>query len=267
MKCEEVDGLMFDYLDRKLNDDQVREIENHLSTCEKCLADLMETQKVLTALKDEPLETPADSLRINFYHMLHGEINRREYQNRIIPVPVAWYNSWSFRIAAGLAIFVLGTFLGIFTGKPGSGKVTAQQIHQLQSDVTDLRKAAMFSMLKEESSSYRIQGISYVDEMSRPDQNVISALFRTLNTDKSSNVRLAALYAIDKFSDQKSICDSLVESLALQTDPLLQITLINMLVEKREKSALRLMQQIIDNKGTISEVKTVAEKGVKLLTI
>ena len=267
MKCEEFDGLMVDYLDRKLGQEKVQEIEKHLATCERCLSDLLETQKVLKALKEEPLETPPDSLRINFYHMLHGEINRREYQNRIIPVAVPWYNRLSFRIAAGIGIFVIGAFLGIYTGKSGGSKATAQQIHELQNDVTDLRKAAMFSLLKEESSSYRIQGINYVEEMNYPDDNVIAALFRTLNNDKSSNVRLAALYALGKFSYQKSVTDSLVSSLAMQTDPLLQITLINMLVDRREKSAVRLMKQIIDNKGTMTEVKTAAEKGVRQLMI
>jgi HEAT repeat protein len=122
-------------------------------------------------------------------------------------------------------------------------------------------------MLKEESSSYRIQGISYADEITTPDQNVIDALIKTLNTDKSVNVRLAALYALNKFSDQRSVCDSLVGSLSIQTEPIIQITLINILVDRKEKSAARLIQQIIDNSNTMKEVKTVAEEGVRQLMI
>jgi hypothetical protein len=267
MKCEEVDTLLIDYLDRKLQDSQVKEIEKHLESCEKCLESMMEMQKVLKALSNEEMEIPPDSLRINFYHMLHGEINKREYQNSIIPVHVAWYNRPLPRIAAAIALLIAGTFMGMLLNGGSGKRNTAQQIHQLQSDVTDLRKAALLTMLKEESSSYRIQGISYADEITTPDQNVIDALIKTLNTDKSVNVRLAALYALNKFSDQRSVCDSLVGSLSIQTEPIIQITLINILVDRKEKSAARLIQQIIDNSNTMKEVKTVAEEGVRQLMI
>lgn len=267
MKCEEVDALMMDYLDRKLQAPEVKEIEKHLETCEKCLESLMEMQKVLTALSEEEMELPPDSLKINFYHMLHGEINKREYQNSIIPVQPAWYNKPAFRIAAGVALLIAGTFIGMMLDGGMNRQNTAGQIRQLQSDVTDLRKAAMLTMLKEESSSYRIQGISYAEEIVKPDQNMIDALLKTLNTDKSVNVRLAALFALNKYSDQRNICDSLVGSLSIQTEPIIQITLINILVERREKSAARLIQQILNNSSTMKEVKTVAEEGVRKLMI
>jgi hypothetical protein len=267
MKCEEVDTLLIDYLDRKLQDSQVKEIEKHLESCEKCLESMMEMQKVLKTLTNEEMELPPDSLRINFYHMLHGEINKREYQNSIIPAHIPWYNKPVFRIAAGVALLIAGTFIGMLMNTASGKQNTAQQIHQLQQDVTDLRKAAMLTMLKEESSSYRLQGISYAEEISAPDQSVIDALLKTLNTDKSVNVRLAALFAINKYSDQRNVCDSLVGSLSIQTEPIIQITLINILVDRREKSAARLMQQILDNSSTMKEVKTAAEAGVRQLMI
>jgi hypothetical protein len=76
---------------------------------------------------------------------------------------------------------------------------------------------------------------------------------------------MAAAYALSKFTDQRSVSDSMVKSLSNQTDPILQVTLINILVEKKEKNAIKPMQQIITNKSTLKEVKAVAEKGVKLL--
>jgi hypothetical protein len=76
---------------------------------------------------------------------------------------------------------------------------------------------------------------------------------------------MAAAYALAKYADQQSVCDSLVRSLSQQSDPILQVTLINILVERREKSAVNPIQQIITDENTLEEVKNVAENGVKLL--
>lgn len=138
-------------------------------------------------------------------------------------------------------------------------------MEQLQSEVISLKKAAMFTMLKDESSSYRIQAVNYADDFDTPDENVIEVLVKTLNHDKNVNVRMAAAYALAKYADLQPVCDSLVQSLSLQSDPILQVTLINILVERREKSAVNPIRQIITNENTLEEVKNVAENGVKLL--
>ena len=78
----------------------------------------------------------------------------------------------------------------------------ANELKQLHSEVSDLKKATMFTMLKEESSSDRIQAVRYVEDLDNPDQNVIEVLIKTLNNDKNVNVRMAAAYALSKFADQ-----------------------------------------------------------------
>jgi HEAT repeat protein len=119
--------------------------------------------------------------------------------------------------------------------------------------------------LKEESSSDRIQAVRYADDLDSPDANVIDVLVKTLNNDKNVNVRMAAAYALSRFADRRAVCDSLVKSLALQNDPILQVTLINILVERKEKSALRPIQAIIANKKTMKEVRAVAENSLRVL--
>ena len=51
MKCEEVEKLMIDYLDKNLEEDIRQEIEKHIETCEKCLDDLKDSQQVLKLLQ------------------------------------------------------------------------------------------------------------------------------------------------------------------------------------------------------------------------
>ena len=267
MKCEELEPVMIDYLDGKLDGNQKQEIEKHLETCERCLDELRDTQKMLELISDDEMIKPDDSLRINFYHMLHNEIRKNEVRttDTIQTKQIKWYEKGVYRIAAGIALLIGGTFLGIifYSGINNSDRV--KELSQLKSEVNALRETAMFTMLKDESSSYRIQAVNYADEIDSPDENIVNALVKTLNNDRNINVRMAAAYALARFTSQRSVCDSLVKSLSLQNDPILQITLINILVDLGEKSALETIQQIINSDETLDEVKTVAAKGARLL--
>jgi len=267
MKCDEIETIMIDYLDGKLESNRKEEIEKHLETCERCLDEFRDTQKVLELISKDEIIKPDESLRINFYHMLHTQISRNEEKK---PVPVQnrqikWYNHGVYAVAAGIALLICGTFTGIIIDSGRKSPVQEMQIDQLRSEVASIKKSALFTMLKDESSSNRIQALNYADEIEVPDNNIIEALVRTLNNDKNVNVRMAAAFALAKFADQQSVTDSLVKSLSLQVDPILQVTLISILVERKEKSALKTIQQILTNENTLEEVKSVAENGAKLL--
>jgi hypothetical protein len=265
MKCEEVDKLMLDYLDKNLDDHLTREIEKHLESCERCLDELKDSQQVLNLISEVEMEKPDDSLRINFYHMLHSEIKKEEIKIAPVKPVVPWFSRRTYRIAAAVALLITGTFTGMLIHSGINNSYASNEIRQLRSEVSDLKKTAMFTMLQGGSSSERIQAVSYVDDLDKADDNVIDVLVQTLNNDKNVNVRMAAAYALSKFAGQKSVSDSLVKSLSKQSDPILQVTLINILAERKEKGALKPIQDIIANKGTLKEVKAVAENSLRVL--
>jgi len=265
MKCEEIEGIIIDYLDGKLDPRKASLLEKHLETCESCLDEMKETQEMLQGIKVAGVAEPDTSLRINFYHMLHNEMRKNEKMTTSINpgFRMHWYEKTSYRVAAGIALLVAGTFFGVLFNSGITGSVQQKEIEGLKSEVDILRKTAMFTMLKDESSSGRIQAVRYTDEISDPDQNVIDALVSTLNTDRNVNVRMAAAYALEKFAYRKDVSDSLVKSLSLQTEPILQVSLINILAEYRVKSALRPVQEIIASKSTIKEVRAVAQNSLR----
>jgi hypothetical protein len=57
----------------------------------------------------------------------------------------------------------------------------------------------------------------------------------------------------------------LVRSLEFQTEPIVQISLINMMVELEEKSAVNKLKSLIDNEATLPEVKKQAQLGIEVL--
>ena len=96
-----------------------------------------------------------------------------------------------------------------------------------------------------------------------PDQKVIGALVNTLNHDKNVNVRLASLYSLARFADNPAVRDSLVSSLPGQTEPLIQVVLINILAEKKEHRAIAPIRDILSKEKDLKEVREAAEKGLK----
>jgi hypothetical protein len=266
MKCEEVDILILDYLENNLDDEQHKGIEKHLESCERCLDVIKESQELMRLITSAEMIKPDESMRINFYHMLHSEIKKSE--STYIPSiknSNPWYSMAQYRIAAGIALLLCGTFLGVYIQSGINRSENSSEINQLHSEVIELKKDVFFTMLKTESSSNRIQAVNYADDLENPDAPVIEVLIETLNNDKNVNVRMAAAYALAKFADQNSVRDSLVVSLSKQVDPILQVTLINILVEMKERSAIQQLERIIKDESTLNEVRGVAENGVRQL--
>lgn len=269
MKCEDIETMMMDYLENNIDDHGRKAIEKHLETCESCLDSLRDAQKLLKMIPQADMEIPDESLRINFYHMLHREMEKIESQDNKLPERqiVPWYSNKPFLVAAGIAILLCGTFLGTMMKSGNQNTSGFQKISQLETEVNDLRKNTMLTMLRDESSSQRLEGISYADDMQKPDYQIITALINTLNNDKNVNVRLASAYSLSKFTDDRMVCDSLIASLPKQEEPIIQITIINILVGIKEKNALKTIQKMLDNKEIINEVKVVAQNGARELML
>jgi hypothetical protein len=249
-----------DYLEGSLLQDEKEAIEKHLGTCEKCMDEIRDFQSIQNTISTSPVETPDSSLKINFYHILQTEIDKQNRSSqprmkRIIPFT---------RIAASMALLVGGTFLGMFLN-PLLKTNNNNELTQLKNEVQSMKEVVMMNMLNQESPSDRIRAVNYADEISSPNNDVINALVKTLNNDKNVNVRMAAAYSLSKFGNRKLVMDSLVKSLEKQTDPIIQVVLMDILVQKRETRAVKQMQKIILDDNTIKEVKEIAEKNMQIL--
>ncbi|HLK27303.1 MAG TPA: zf-HC2 domain-containing protein [Puia sp.] len=267
MNCEEIKNLLPDFDEGALSPITVYAMQDHLKTCESCTQELEQIRELYRALSDNNLQQPSASLRENFNKMLDEEMEKqktdpeKKVKAKIISMP---WRSYTWRAAAAIAIFSLGIFFGK-KWKHGADKPDSNEIASLKKDVNEVKEMLMFNQLKEESASARIKAVNYVDEMPNPNQKVLNALINTLNYDKNVNVRLASLYSLAKFTDLPLVRDSLVSSLSKQTEPVIQVVLINLLSEKKETKAIKPIQDIISNSNTLKEVKAVAVKSLKSL--
>ena len=269
MKCEDVQPLMIDYIDGNLGEDIRKEIEYHIETCDACRKEEEELIKIFKVISGHEMEQPDESLKANFEAMLRKEIEMLRVKDTIKEIPIhsimaeKWSSPW-IRIAAAVIILVAGVWIGTLI-RSGSDAGRTQQLSELKNEMKDMKEMLMLTMLNEESASQRIKAVNYSAEIPYPNQKVINALVSTLNYDKNVNVRMAAAYSLEKFWEVPAVRDSLVLSLNRQTEPIIQIVLINILTEKKETKAIKPMQEIIRNKNTMLQVKDIAEKSVRVL--
>ena len=268
MECYEAESLLIDYLDVQLHPGDKGPLELHLRQCPHCRQVLEEYRELFSVIQSDNAEKPGPGLCEKFENMLQnelsidGSVNIAKMERTKSATPVIKMPALIWKIAASIILVVSGVFIGnILTNNKGANT----EVADLKNEVKEMKETLVFSGLTEESASERIKAVSYADEINQPDSKIVKALITTMNEDKNVNVRLAALYAVAKFSDDPGVSDALVASLGKQTEPLMQIALINILTEKKESKAKQPIREILQDKNTLPPVKDIAQKGLKLL--
>lgn len=264
MNCKEVIELLPDYIEDSLEKDVHDEIANHLSSCNICadeLDKLLSLESILKQVKEEDTPKEVDT---KFRLMLEDEkksispsLNQRLNQKHISLTAL-------MRVAAGLLLLISGGFIGYYIRPAGN---SSDEVSGLKQEMVEMKNLVIYSLIKQESASERIKAVSYIKEISKPDPKLIETLFNTLNTDRNVNVRLAAAQALSKYKDNKEIAKGLVKSLAIQTEPLVQIMLINLAVETGGSDVAPELNKMLKRSDLMDEVKVYAKKGIKTLSI
>jgi len=222
----------------------------HLSSCKDCQSLEQELKEMLKLMAESPEEETPEHVRWSIDAAIKEEKGN---------MPNGAYFGW-LQVAASIAILLVGFWLG----KSNSGH--EEQIAALQNQVEELREVTLTSALRTHTASERILAVNQIEETSiKSSDRLIRTLIETVNTDESANVRYEAIQALEKFSGNQFVREELVKSLDLQDDPLIQIALIRLLVDAKEKSAVESLKKMIDSEQVIPEVKQQAKTAIKIL--
>lgn len=197
-----------------------------------------------------------------------GNINQPiSYELRPQRHSAAW--TWSLRIAAGIVLLLAGFAAGQFLGG-GNEYASTRQVAQLEQEVQQMKQALMNSgSYRTVSAGERLSAVNLstripADEQ-RLDNQITDILAYTMNNDQSVNVRIAAAEALFRFRSDPRVKNALVRSLTQQDDPLMQITLIDMLVELKASGAVNEMKKLLVDTDTQEMVRQRLEVGIARL--
>jgi hypothetical protein len=264
MEKEKLESLLIDYIDNKLNSVDRHMIEQEVARNAEAYR-LYEQLKEIMSVMDQSVQLePGERLRSGFNEALQVEITVAK-KSRTIRLQPSFY-----RVAAAIALLVIGGGIGFWISKNDAQQdrlaLVEKEMEATRKQLADTKQLMLGMMNNELSASQRLQGVNVALQLSTPDDEVVEALLKAMNEDPNTNVRLAALDALSKFQDDAQVRKALIGSLAKQKDPMVQITLIQLMVQMREKSAVKDLQRMVDDAGTHKAVKDEAYSGILKLS-
>ncbi|HEX6893232.1 MAG TPA: HEAT repeat domain-containing protein [Chryseolinea sp.] len=248
MEKEKLETLLIDYIDGKLNDTERYEVEQLLVANTEAFKTYEQLKEVIHAMQASARMEPTSRLKRGFEQML------REEEIQLRKGRVVFFQPSFYRIAAAVAFVVLGGAVAF---------IIARQNRQSE----QLKQTLMAMLDNQNSASQRVLGATVAyNDVERADDEIVNALVNAMNEDPNTNVRLAAMEALGKFRDQPHVRKALVASLTTQKDPVVQIALIRLMVEMKEKDITKELEKISTDEGTLQAVKDEAQAGILRLS-
>jgi hypothetical protein len=252
MEREKLESLIIDYIDGKLPETERALLEKELVHHQELYHQLREVMAAID--QSEPLE-PGSRLRNNFDKMLREEMSK----GKSVPM----FSPTLYRMAAAVVLVMAGIVIGFYINK---NQQHEQELALLKKEVENTKQMMIAMIGNPNSASQRLQGVNVAFTIVAPDHDIVSALVKTMNEDPNTNVRLAALEALGKFYGDATVRKALIESLSTQKDPVVQISLIQLMVKMNEKGSVKNLEQIIEDNMTIKPVKDEAYSGLLKLS-
>jgi hypothetical protein len=262
MNCNEALELVTEGLASALPGRAAAELAAHLEACDACAAEAAELRRIWKELERLPEELPGEEMRQRFAATLAPLVAAagRRRRGRLLDTPraalerlgsglEAWMERWLPRrplAQAGFAATALAVGVLIGSGQLGAwrgGGAARGEVAELRNEIQSLSQLVTLSLLKQDSASERLRGVSFGRQAGGADERVLEALLDTLARDPDVNVRLAAVDALAQAAGRPLVRDQLLQEVVKQRSPMVQIALVDLLVtHDRAGSRQRLLQ-------------------------
>ena len=255
MKYEEIQEKLIDFLDQSLSEQEMKEIQEHIDQNKDFDQEVEEMKKLFFDMSEEEMEQPSSSLRMNFEGMLAEEKakanieDHRSEDSKVINLQER--TSWRsyIRVAASILIVASAFVIGTMVDK-GSSNDPAELV---------------LAKIENESASQRIAALNSSQDIQTNDRRILQAFVDRMLYDENPSVRLAAVEALAKFSSEEMVKVAFIKALEKDTDPAIQIELIQVLAEMEEKRALTPMKNLLNNEDVPLYVKKEIQYNISSL--
>jgi len=247
MKSQGPEEKFFDLLHGNLSPKEEEEVIKDLEKCGISREEIESMRNVDHLIESTSAPEPSDRMDKRFYTMLEDEQKKSllgEPEVNLKKPVYATYVGPVLRIAAGIALFLLGWFASGWSGSSPAGN---RQMTNLTVEVKQLKETLIMTMLRQSSPVERIKALNMVSEFDKADNQIIESLIEVLNHDNNDNVRLLALDVLIRFSSIPEVREDLIESIGNQTSPLVLLRLAEIMLAYNEKRAVPELQKVLRN--------------------
>ena len=266
------------------NWDDTRALLERYYEGETTLTEEKELKEVLTkAGSDLPTDLQAEAKILGWYCQERTVTSSRSIGDFIEALPLAepdnvskpkaksvQFTLWPAiaKIAAAVALLLVGYGIGQVnqpdtTSIAGTDSTDNTSMLALQEDM----RAVKQMLASGTTTGQRLQVVNNAAQVpaNQVSNELLLALIQTLHFDDNVNVRLAAAEALLQYSDNPIVRQALARSLSLQTDPNVQMLLISGLTSLQEKTAVPVMEEMLQSDSLQPIVKQQLEESIAIL--
>ena len=251
MEKEKMESLILDYIDGNLDGELKQFVETQIDKNPDYSRFYHENRDLIALLDSDTDEEPPSRIADNFHQVLEEQI----VETKVVPMSSST-PAW-MKIAAAVSLLVVGFLSGKVLFSPDQDEMQA-----LKDEMSMTRQLVSKALDESAPASERLQSVRVSYQVESADSEILATLINTMNNDENVNVRLAAIKGLSRFTEEASVRTALVNTLEVQTDPIIQVFLINVLVEIQEKSALEGLKKLTEDEGVNETVRDEAQLGI-----
>ncbi|MEM9525594.1 MAG: HEAT repeat domain-containing protein [Bacteroidota bacterium] len=235
---------LVDHLSGALSSEQSAELKVALANSPELREELAELEGFFKAIQQAPEPQPSAMADTRFTAFLQEEMAVTTKPRAKI-VGLRFYH-YAAAAAAVVLIFTTGWYFG------GAGD------RALTSQLAEVRQE-METLMQNDRPSARIRATNVALELPIADPTTISNLGHLLRNDPSSNVRLAALEALQGFPDNVEVREQLLAAMRETPPEVVRFELIETLVRLKEKRLLPYLEELMNTDTVPQPVRDAAE--------
>lgn len=243
MNCQEAAEMLAGHWHGELDGEAESALDRHLAGCETCRREAADLAALWAGLDALPVIEPPAGMRARFDARIAAEL-ARDSAARVVPFAspqTAGSTAPRRAVAAGtvgrgvrrFAAIAATLAIGVLAGSELARRRDDRQIEALRGEVASLHETVATALLAGASPSERLRGVAYGRSVSETDERVAEALIGALEADPDVNVRLAAIEALRPLAARPETRPRLVAAAAGQPSPLVQLSLVEVLLDPR----------------------------------
>lgn len=258
--------LVTAYIDNSITAGQREELNRLIDEGEIDILDVKEMEMTWQKIGRIPSAEPAADMQKNFYRMLEEEKQKQ---------PASPNNTFADRLASlrqrlemrqlayALGVFLVGMLVGNWVTPFNNYR---EQLSELSTEVSQMREVMMLSLLDNASATERLKAVNISTDVRSADNRVIEALLKTLNNDPNINVRLATIEALLRHATNPLVREGMVNAIAGQESPLVQVALADAMITLQERSAIPEFRDLLEKNGLDQNARDKIENTIAALS-
>ncbi len=268
MKDYRNDELVVEYIRKELTPERERELESILAGRGFDIPELHELKAVYAGLGELPVPEAGESMTARFYAMLENEKRKETERAAGRPGPGGrllrgGFDIWWPRLAYAAVLVVIGWSVGYWAAP---ARRYEERVRLMSSEMTEMKRMMMFSMLNRSRASERLQAVQYFNDLAPGDDQVVTAMLDVFEHDENVNVRLAALDVLAGVISDDRVRAGLIGNVTRQDSPIIQLALVDILVSARQVQAVEPLRRLLERKDLNMVVRSRIDRGIRLLS-